>query len=83
MEITSLDLVEGDMSISEIQTQSPARRRIAMNARKCWREHYTRRLFRYEIRGSVITMVVNGSSVRPSNPLVEPESSLMAKDGVF
>jgi hypothetical protein len=39
MEITSLDLVEGDMSISEIQTQGPARRRINLNSEKSWREH--------------------------------------------
>jgi hypothetical protein len=66
MEITSLDLVEGDLSIPEIQRQGPARRRIAMNADKRWRELYTRRLLKCEVRDSVITMVVNGRSMTPS-----------------
>jgi hypothetical protein len=66
MEMTSLDLVEGDMSISDIQRQGRPRRRIAMNAAKRWREHYTRRLLKRAIRDSVITMVVNGRSMTPS-----------------
>jgi hypothetical protein len=66
MEITSLDLVEGGISISEIQTQGPARRRINLNSEKSWRDHYTRRLLKREICASVITMVVNGGASRPS-----------------
>ena len=66
MEITSLDLVEGDLSFPEVQAQGTARRRITMESEKSWRDHYTSRLLRHEICASSITMVVNGRSARPS-----------------
>jgi hypothetical protein len=65
IEIISLDLVESDLSLSEIQTKGPARRRITMDSGKSWREHHARRLLRHEIRGPAITMVDNGGSTRP------------------
>jgi hypothetical protein len=70
MEITSLDLVEGGLSFSGIQAQGTARRRISMDSEKSWRDHYTSRLLRHEIRASSITMVVNGRSARPSAKFV-------------
>ena len=66
MEITSLDLVEGDLSFPEVQAQGTARRRITMESEKSWRDHYTSHLLRHEICASSIIMVVNGRSARPS-----------------
>jgi hypothetical protein len=62
MEITSLDLVEGDLSISEIQTRGPARRRIRMDSEESWRKDYTSSVLRH--CASVITMMVNGEYIR-------------------
>jgi hypothetical protein len=62
MEITSLDLVEGDFPISAIQARGLARRRITMKSEESWRKDYVSSLLRH--CASVITMVVNGEYIR-------------------
>jgi transposase-like protein len=70
MEINGLTLMEDDMSISGIQTRSPARRGLTMDPEKSRREHYTGRLLRYETCASVITMAMNGEPIRSSAKLL-------------
>jgi hypothetical protein len=61
--VISFDLVEGDLSISQIETHRLARRRITMSSEERWRAHYVSRLLRCEILAPTVTMVVNGRSI--------------------
>lgn len=76
MEIASLDIVEGDLSIMDIQEQGPARWRISMSFTKNWREHFTSRLLGHQMFPRGITMVIRGTNtlrrVRPARLSSEP-----------
>jgi hypothetical protein len=70
MEMTSLDLVEGNMSISEVQTRGLARRGIEVNPEKSYAA-----CSGVEICASIITMAVKGGVTR------RPGKSLHYKHG--